>query len=91
MAHILVFLFFFSAPSTGSQSPDVDLETIEILPAITNGDISTANDIQNVITVDPGTVGSSVSMATSVLTGSNSVAMIPTLVNLDFYAKNNPS
>lgn len=79
------------SPSTGSQSPDVDLETIEILPAITNGDISTANDIQNVITVDPGTVGSSVSMATSVLTGSNSVAMIPTLVNLDFYAKNNPS
>lgn len=79
------------SPSTGSQSSDVDLETIEILPAITNDDIATTNDIQNVITVDPGTAGSNVSMATSVLTGSNSVAMIPTLVNLDFYTKNNPS
>lgn len=79
-----------NSPAEGSQSSDIDIEPIEILPAI-NGDMNNTSGIPNVITVDPGAMGNNVSMATSVFTGPNSIAMIPTIVNLDFYAKKEPS
>ena len=81
------YLVSAAQEDTSCHSSDIsDIEPLDILP--TDGDLNSASAIPNVITVDPVIArDTDISMATSVITGPNSVAMIPTLVNLDFFTK----
>ena len=75
-------------PLEDSQSSDIsDLKPINILT--TNGDVNSSSAVvPDVITVDSSVPGNTdIPMATTVITGPNSMTMIPTIVNLDFFTK----